>query len=365
MHPHTTSGDFHPVYTRNIVMEDTTILPDIGENGVYETSDVDEPIDIVEKNEYNSDIECQPVSITDSRASFAPEVLEASWTVDFLGSANQDDLYSSGYRAANVKETPRMRLARIERELLEIKEDLNEEDSQKCNLLYEYVTKADKKEMNGHWNHVKEAFELCKPKVTTENEQASHTAIDHSHILAVEKKITHLENAVGSGNFNLSGVIEDLRRKIEMATSTLFEPLQENIKQLNVDLERLLEQKKQLNILTEDSFVDSGNDAKTEELYNALPEINRTAAMVPGIITRLKSLSTVHADIGSTVLLSDTIDDVLQDMQSEMQKWKTSLQETNTNLDKYEKVFEQNKADVLANLSRWTLSPTTAVRDAR
>lgn len=346
-------------------MEDTTILPDIGENGVYETSDVDEPIDLVEKNEHNSDIECDPVSIADSRANFAPRVLEASWTVDFLGSANQNDLYSSGYRAASVKETPKARLARIERELLEIKDELNDEDHQKCNLLHEYVTHANAREKNGHWNYVKEAFELCRPEVTTENDQSTPTVIDHSYILALEEKITYLENAVGSGNFNLSGVIADLRRKIEMASSTLFEPLQENIKQLNVDLERLLEQKKQLNILTEDSFVESDDTSKFEELYNALPEINRTAAMVPGIITRLKSLSNVHADIGSTVLLSSTIDNVIQDMQKEMQSWKTSLQETNTNLEEYAKVFEQNKADVLASLSRWTLSPTTAVRDAR
>lgn len=347
-------------------MEDTTILPDIGENEVYETSDVDEPIDTDEKNEDNSDIGCEPISITDSRANFAPEILEASWTVDFLGSANQNDLYSSGYRASNVKETPRMRLARIERELREIKEDLNGEDSQKCNLLLEYVTKTDKHEMNGHWNHINEVFEHHKLNMSTENDQSSHTSIDHSHILAVEEKITHLENAVGSGTFNLSGVIADLRRKIEMATSTLFEPLEENIKQLNVDLERLIEQKKQLNILTEDSFIASDNDVKTEELYGALPEINRTAAMVPGIITRLKSLSTVHADIGNTVSLSNTIDDMIQDMQKEMQKWKSSLQETNSNLEKYEKVFEQNKDDVLTQMSRWaTLSPTTAVRDAR
>ena len=201
-------------------MEDTTILPDIGENEVYETSDVDEPIDTDEKNEDNSDIGCEPISITDSRANFAPEILEASWTVDFLGSANQNDLYSSGYRASNVKETPRMRLARIERELREIKEDLNGEDSQKCNLLLEYVTKTDKHEMNGHWNHINEVFEHHKLNMSTENDQSSHTSIDHSHILAVEEKITHLENAVGSGTFNLSGVIAELRRKIDSVRAT-------------------------------------------------------------------------------------------------------------------------------------------------
>lgn len=349
-------------------MDDTTILPDIGENGVYETSDVDESIAEIEEIESNPDIEREQVNVSDNREHFNHQVLEASWDVDFLGNADIDDISRAGFRYHTFKETPEARLARIKRELRELKQDLDDKDKEKCHLLLEYATEAAKsienESMNGHGKQLREAMAAAKIREPQRGQELQTSSIDHLQVLQIEQRINNLENLVGNSSFNLQGVVLDLTRKVEMAASTQFEPLESQIKELNHRLEQSMEKRKQLNLLTEDSH-EKANE-RIENLVTLLPDIEKSSAQVPQILQRLKSLADVHADVGNCVLLSNTVDTVLQDMQHEMQKWRRSLADTSSSLEDYEKALQENMTDVQRRISSLTgSSPTTALGGSR
>lgn len=341
-------------------MEDTTILPDIGDDGVYETSDVEEPFGVPGEVTNHRDIDQDPVNVSESRNKFAPEVLEASWLVDFLGNAGRPSLNSTGYRARGQEENTRARLARIERELAEIKLEVEGEEIDKYSLMVQYVTERMEKQgadLNGHWMRVKQALDGTTMEVreetrTQDPQELPVMGLDQSRILRLEEQITHMERMLG-GAFNVQGVLLDLGRKVEMAAATLFEPLEKKISELNEQLEAAKERKTRLRVLGEETSSTSG---AISELFDSLPEITRTAAMVPGLVERLQSLAVIHSDVGEVVTVSSSVDEALLDIRSEMSRWRAALESTNENLQSFQNTFAQNKTDVMSELDRWAAS---------
>ena len=382
--------EFAP-FPGNFIMADKyTGLPgiDIESAEVFETSDIDNDLDIdaytgVDASEKNSDIEESEIDSGEARSRFSNDILVGDINmVDFLGSITNPSLTRTGYQVNQVDETVDQRLSRIARELEEIKivqlnDSLNTNTSE-CDKLVKTLESLAKEpllspvnDLNQYNHRIKQVFDEASARLETAGSGGSKTPqkpplVDTSQVLTLESRLNAIESVLGSdGATNVSlaeskptiqNWLNELTRKLNVVHNPEYQldAVKQEVGLLTKQIETLAAHKKFLDLsqlvpANPPPQLESGHNqinAKIEDLHEKLPFFNHVNATVPLIVTRLKTLHTVHADLANTVQTVHELDLVLNDIKSDMKKWNDSIDVVNANIDNHDKQFQSNKEHI-------------------
>lgn len=359
-------------------------LPDIDIDSaeVFETSDVDSEVDInmrsvSEVTENNSEVEELDLDQAQSRKRFSNDVLVGDINVvDFLGSIAKPGLMKTGYLVARLDETLDQRLSRIARELEEIKilksketPSVQNDTSEDLVKLLESLVKdqqpKDEANLNQYHHRIQEVFEMTSAKLEHSQldsvELERPRLVDTSQVLALEARLHAIERTLGPDSLQspfeskptIQSYIDELARKINIVHNPEYQvdSLKSKIVQLSKEVETLSANKRLVESHpTEVSLKADANPnhiyRKIEDLHAKLPHFDHLNSTIPLITARLKTLHTVHADIANTVKTVHDLDQILDDLKSDLQKWNNSIDTVNTNIDKHEVQFASNREHV-------------------
>lgn len=379
----------------NCIMADKyTGLPgiDIESAEVFETSDIDSDVDIdaytgIDATEKNSDIEEPEIDSGEARSRFSNDILVGDINmVDFLGSITNPSLTRTGYQVNQVDETIDQRLSRIARELEEIKilqlnDSLNTKTSE-CDKLVKTLESFAREpllspvnDLNQYNHRIKQVFDEASTRLETASSAGTGDSktpqkpplVDTSQVLALESRLNAIESVLGSdGATNLQSQAEskptiqnwlnELSRKLNVLHNPEYQldTVKQEVSLLTKQIETLASHKKFLDLshlvpANPPPQLDSGHNqinSKIEDLHEKLPFFNHVNATVPLIVTRLKTLHTVHADLANTVQTVHELDLILNDIKSDMKKWNDSIDVVNANVDNHDKQFQSNKEHI-------------------
>lgn len=359
---------------------------DIESAEVFETSDIDSEVEVdthtdIDASEKNSDIEEPELNSDEARSRFANDVLVGDINmVDFLGSINNPSLTKTGYQVNQVDETVDQKLSRIARELEEIKilqlNDTSNKNNSECDKLVRTLETFAKEplllhasELNQYNNRIKQVFDLVTSRLEAHGSDDAKTPqesqlVDTSQVLALESRINAIEAALGpetaigtqsktDARPTIQNWLKELNRKLNVIHNPEYQldTVKQEVAQLTKQLETLASQKKFLDLshpvpANPPPDPDSDNSqihSKIEDLHEKLPHFNHVNATVPLVISRLKTLHTVHADLANTVQTVQELDLILNDIKIDMKKWNDSIDVVNANIGDHEQQFENNK----------------------
>lgn len=338
--------------TSKYVMSDIETGPEI-----FETSDVESMEELVPPPPKSEEIADDTLDPQSAREKFEENVIVDTFEIaDFLGSLQSSQ---NGYSVRKLGETPSQRLLRIASELEEIKQesDSREIDRLKNDLdrLIEYGKHA-----GFHQELFEEAFQSLKSEDSFSNKLES-TDIDDKYktatqsaatFLELENRLNSLEQKIGPSDLRLEkslrNHVNDLARKIDV----IYDPehdmsqMKSELKKLNKEIETLATNRR-LALLSLDGKVDTFAtqpfDVKIDSIYNNLPEMQKMAQVLPLLITRLRSLHNVHAEVAHSVGFISQIDKTMSDMKMDMQKWNESLDSVTAGIKEHQETFENNR----------------------
>ncbi|CUM55617.1 unnamed protein product [Debaryomyces tyrocola] len=362
---------------------------DIESAEVFETSDIDSDVDIdaytdVDASEKNADIEEPEIDSSEARSRFSNDVLVGDINmVDFLGSITNSSLTRTGYQVNQVDETVDQRLSRIARELEEIKIlQLNDSSNTKtsdCNKLVQTLESLAKEpllspvnDLNQYNHRIKQVFDEASARLETTGTDGLKTLqkpplVDTSQVLALESRLNAIESVLGpDGTTNIQSQAEskptiqnwlnELTRKLNVVHNPEYQldTVKKEVALLTKQIETLASHKRFLDLshlapTNPPPQPDSSHkqiNSKIEDLHEKLPFFNHVNATVPLIVTRLKSLHTVHADLANTVQTVHELDLILNDIKSDMKKWNDSIDVVNANIDDHDKQYQSNKEHI-------------------
>ena len=361
---------------------------DIESAEVFETSDIDSDVDIdaytnVNASENNSDIEEPEINSNEARSKFSNDILVGDINmVDFLGSINNPILARTGYQVNQVDETVDQRLSRIARELEEIKilqlNDPMKAETAECDKLVKTLeTLAENplaspaNDLNQYNQRIKKVFDEASARLESPGNDDPKTPqkplVDTSQVLALESRLNAIESVLGpTGATNIQSLAEtkptiqnwlnELTRKLNVVHNPEYQlnTVKQEIVLLTKQIEALASHRKFLDLphlvsANPTPQPDSSHnqiDSKINDLHDKLPFFNQMNATVPLIITRLKTLHTVHADVANTVQTVHELDLILNDIKCDMKKWNDSISVVNANIDDHDKQFQSNKEHI-------------------
>jgi nuclear migration protein JNM1 len=344
-------------------------LPDIDltVQDTFETSDVDDSSDGESDVPQSTDeIDYSTVNTMDATVKFETTTTKPN----FLGSIVAD-LATSGY---NGTETVDEKLARIARELDELRlQNTTTEQTITANSLETIVSDLKYNDYGQRLNKLLEAMEQSH-NVGDENRSVaeptsvgtargsvsgsvSRGAVPESAILLLESKISKLEHTIGldlTQNKSVANTVADLSRKINIVHNPEYsiDKVSAKIEQINQHYDTLINKSKLFDI--EEVVPPVSQETKIDELYANLVHFESINKTVPMILRRLKSLNTIHHDLGHTVTTVGQIDGVINDIKMDLAKWNTSLSTVQKKLDAYETDAAANHDFVTKKLDELT-----------
>lgn len=367
-----------------------TDLPGIDNESaeIFETSDVESDVELAisEPTAENSDIEEPQLDSNQARKKFNNDIIVGDpGVIDFLGTISTPSLRETGYRVSRVDETVEQRLSRIARELEEIKlvqltKDSSKDEMDDCNNLVNTLEglvrdsqASDSANLNQYSQRVQQAFAQATEKIhapTSASEPTEkHPLVDTSLVLAMESRINNIESVVGTETTSstrasdskptLQNYINDLARKINVVHNPEYQlqTVRNEVALLNKEIETLNANKKFLDISHPPAAVpgpEPHQNSKIDDLHKRIPDFDRINVSLPLILTRLKSLHSVHADLAYSIDTVKSLDQVLSDMKSDMAKWNNSIDNVNTKLEDHERQFGLNKDHVIQAIDELT-----------
>lgn len=374
-------------------MDKYSDLPDIDEcsRDVYETSDVESDTDAPLDSDTNPDIDNTKSDTKTARDRFHRDVITGE--IEFLGDIR--NRRSQGYSVALVDETREEKLARIRRELEELKQTDGQETGGEAREIDELVVvlerlqndtgptgyyekriddifKMDLEAASESTDNVKEGANVPEnvpeghtkqrsvPRGSRKSGDIPGKMIGAPEVLLLESRVHSLESVLGydtvdqgSAPRSIQNQINDLTRKINIIYNPEFEigTINQQIRELNREAEKLATNRKLAQITSAGnqpvlSTNSTSLETKVSKLYDKLPEFEAVNAKVPFIINRLKSLHKIHADLGRTIDTVGGIDQMIEELKTDMVSWNRSLQKVNTDLDNQNELFEKNKTEV-------------------
>lgn len=377
-------------------MDKYSDLPDIdgSSRDVYETSDVESDSDAPLDNDLNPDIDNTKSDTNAARSRFHRDVI--SDEIEFLGDIRNRRL--QGYAVVRVDETREEKLARIRRELEELKQTDGQETGGQAKELDDLLVvleslKNDTGPTGYYEKRIDDIFKMdlisarkgpdsvkeesTKPASVKEGPEGSKKSdslpeaprkpgdtpgklIGGLEVLLLESRVHSLESVLGydtvdrgSAPRSIQNQINDLTRKINIIYNPEFEigAINQQIRELNREAEKLATNRKLAQIASAgNQHIATTNstslETKVSTLYEKLPEFEAVNVKVPFIINRLKSLHKIHADLGRTIDTVGGIDQTIEELKTDMVSWNRSLQKVNTNLDEQNGLFERNKEEV-------------------
>lgn len=375
-------------------------LPDIdeGTHDVFETSDVEsEPVSETPENA-NDDINNAATSTESAQKRFENDVIEGFLgPVDFLGSIAAAGSGFRGFNVTKVDETPGQRLARISRELEELKAvyDANgaskETENDVQHLLGVLESLKDNKTDHsvGLYNErIRTVFEAITRQLAACNALkdavASSTALSESkgpsdaEILVLESRLSAIERLVGAESVQelqrapadaravrtIKHHLNDLTRRVNIVYNPEFElgSVKQEVKELSREAEKLATSRKlaQLTMQTggtvsqAPSARSTGFETKVDSLYDRLEDFDRVNSLVPHVISRLKALHRVHSDMAASVHTVTALDDTIGGLKTDLLAWDLSINALNALVDAQGAVFAQNCANVETRVAELT-----------
>mgnify|MGYP001134016871 CR=1 FL=1 len=318
-------------------------LPDIDltVQDTFETSDVDDSSDgECVAPQSTDEIDYSTVNTMDATVKF--ETMTAK--PDFLGSIVAG-LATSGY---NATETVDEKLARIARELDELRlQNTTAEQTSTANSLEAAVSDLKYNDYGQRLNKLLDVVE--RSHGTSENQSVTEPTfgasgavprgtVPESALLLLESKISKLELTIGldlSQTKSVASTVADLSRKINIIHNPEYtiDKVSAKIEQINQHYDTLINKSKLFDI---ELLPPVSQETKIDELYANLAHFESINKTVPMILRRLKSLNTIHHDLGHTVTTVGQIDAVINDIKLDFAKWNTSLSTVQEKLHAYE-----------------------------
>lgn len=372
-------------------------LPDIeeGTRDIFETSDVEsEPVSETVESA-NDDINTTEITTKNAQKRFENDVLEGFLgPVDFLGSVAAAGSGFQGYNVTKVDETPSQRLARISRELDELRTvyDANgasndtENEMDRLVGVLETLNAGKTDQPLGVYNdRIRAVFDQISHHIQVENtptEAGNAPAAlsepkrpSDAEILGLESRLTAIEGLVGAESVQelqrapadaratrtIKHHLNDLTRRVNIVYNPEFElgTIKNEIKELNREAEKLATSRKlaQLTMQTGSAVVQTpsvrstGFEAKVDALYTRLDEFDKVNSVVPHVLSRLKALHRVHSDMATSVDAVTTLDDTISGIKRDLLAWDLSVNALNAQVDEQSAVFEKNCATVEAQVA--------------
>lgn len=349
-------------------------LPDIDNEGqeVFESSDVESEIELPIETKHDPDIEISSINVEESKELFARNEIIDTTSFDFLGNLSR----LNGYSVAQVEETTEEKLSRISRELEEIKlqdqtasasasasqqqvdqlltilSELKSENNTTTNKLL----RSDQLKIDSLFKHI----ESDTPAVASQN---------FNRLIDLENRLSVLESAVGgtediTTTTSIQLTINDLSRKISIIENPEynFDKIRQEVDKLTKELEELDLKRKVLDIDIDNDHDHNDDTSKTttttitkqdkiDELYEKLPQINKYNQVAPMLLTRLKTLNSIHQEMKNNIDLSNGIDQILNDVQLDLKNWDQTIIKLNDRINDYEDNFAKNSTIVQERIS--------------
>ncbi|BAO38116.1 dynamitin [Kluyveromyces marxianus DMKU3-1042] len=343
-------------------VEEFGLEPDNTGKVIYETSDVDESEVEVSKGPQNEDIIEDPVSdVANSTEVYESTQLSADQT-DFSGRLDSLPTYKSRF----VKETPKQKLARIQREILEVQHELevensnsNEKDLLDVKNLYKSLSRFNTEKMGELQRRLLSDSESQE----TETVRLPNIKLDPTSIMKLEKleqKLTSMESQIGistdaRSSKSIISTINDIYRdmnilKMDEQSLTNF---QKRMKEISDQYDQSIigrRAQKDPELMTEIEKKMKTTEAKLQDIYVNYQLLNRYSKLIPQITQRLKSLSSLHGSINDMNNTVAQINDHISSMDGQIEKWSTLVNTANDALTSHETAFDKKKNTLEAQL---------------
>lgn len=363
-------------------------LPDIDTESpqVFESSAIDheEVLSRLSSNlDNDSAIDSNEIRTEQAREKFSKVVIDED-DINFSGDTSHANA-NHGFTVRKVPETVEQKLARISRELEELRfETLNysPQEKDKCDNLSAWLSDLaqnptndtlDGQKFNQHLARMNKVFDEVTsniesmplgPKKTVEKPRL----VDTLAVLKLEKRIYAIENRIGvkylrDCSFSHKGTtIRSHIAELSRMANLIYNPeynlnlLAGKVAEINSEYESLLSKERLLEVVQTDvslgqtTRIDKGETAKIQELHQYMKEFEEINHTIPLILKRLKSLHSVHMDIASSVGTVGHINDILSDIKTDMIKWNQSLDNVQANVENSSKSFEASKEDISKSL---------------
>ena len=179
-----------------------------------------------------------------------------------------------------------------------------------------------------------------------------------NRLIDLENRLSVLESAVGgtediTTTTSIQLTINDLSRKISIIENPEynFDKIRQEVDKLTKELEELDLKRKVLDIDIDNDHDHNDDTSKTtttttitkqdkiDELYEKLPQINKYNQVAPMLLTRLKTLNSIHQEMKNNIDLSNGIDQILNDVQLDLKNWDQTIIKLNDRINDYEDNF--------------------------
>ena len=325
-------------------------LPDIDNEGqeVFESSDVESEIELPIETTNDPDVEVSSINVDQSKELFARNEIVDTTGFDFLGNLSR----LNGYSVTQVEETTEEKLSRISRELEEIKLQDHHTASQQADQLLTILSELKSentivKPLRSEQLKIDSLFK----HIESDTPVASKS---FDRLIDLENRLSKLESVVGTEDTTTSVqlTINDLSRKISIVENPEydFDKIRNEVGKLTKELEELDLKRKVLD-LDDDSTKTITKQDKIDELYEKLPNINKYNQVAPMLLTRLKTLNSIHQEMKNNIDLSNGIDQILNDVQLDLKNWDQTITKLNERINDYEDNFEKNSKTVQERIS--------------
>ena len=366
---------------------------------VFETSDTEsvdvppppEPRTAQKSEDALLELSTEGFDATSTRARLEEFAL-LDLAANFLGSGTKA-LGASGLRVFRWAETREQKLARLQQEL-ELLEAEDRAEAAKIDLFVRSLKNMTQSEGKDgyYYQKMSEALQLLDERRQTlqrrldgeqggvqsetdntqsdgtkasspgpqEHETNSAASFRHcSTLLALETRLARIEAAVGSASAdptrqqNLRVQLNDLRRRVSfLDTPQGLEPVLEAVARLNSNYEALLANRRRVALHNTDTPQEAERPpptpfaAKVDRLYAKLPEIETANALLPSLVSRLRSLHEVHASVATAAEVAQTVDQTLDTLLRDLSEWASILADANSVVNESEARFAANAAVV-------------------
>ncbi|CAX41828.1 subunit of the dynactin complex, putative [Candida dubliniensis CD36] len=325
-------------------------LPDIDNEGqeVFESSDVESEIELPIETTNDPDVEVSSINVDQSKELFARNEIVDTTGFDFSGNLSR----LNGYSVTQVEETTEEKLSRISRELEEIKlqdhHTVSQQPDQLLTILSELKSentiikplRSEQLKIDSLFKHIESDTPVASKSF--------------DRLIDLENRLSKLESVVGTEDTTTSVqlTINDLSRKISIVENPEydFDKIRNEVGKLTKELEELDLKRKVLD-LDDDSTKTITKQDKIDELYEKLPNINKYNQVAPMLLTRLKTLNSIHQEMKNNIDLSNGIDQILNDVQLDLKNWDQTITKLNERINDYEDNFEKNSKTVQERIS--------------
>lgn len=342
-------------------------MEDHGETGpeVFESSDVESIEPISAPEDAHSDVDRAVLDPKLAKSKFENSAISDTLEpADFLGNVTHHGLYQSGYTFRRVHETTAQKLARIHAELAELETEKETEDevARLSELLDKLVEKADGTR-GSHDQRLRAIFQRLDESISGDSRVTSASSASKAKtssrssttdIVELEKRLHDLESIVGVSELqsakNVRSHIDDLGRKVEVLYDTEFDlaPIKNEIKRLAKEMDDFNTKRRVAKLANGDVPYTPTTpfDAKVDAVYEVIPDIEKSIEIVPQLVSRLRTLHQVHADLAHSVTVVSEVDKTIKSLELDMKSWSENLDLVNSAIDAHAKTFEDTKAAV-------------------